>query len=238
MPEKILVFQHVKHEHARRFADLSDDFNFEFDVVEFYKDWKKPDLSKYSRLIIMGGPQSVYDSEKSFPSKQYEIETIKNFTKNKKPVLGCCLGSQLIAHAFGGKVYPNSVNGKRFKETGFYEIVLTEEGKKGIFNGFPDSFKVFQWHGDIFELPENAELLATGDFVKNQAFKIKDTGTCAMLFHFDFMPKMVEDIIKKDNKWLHADNEADEDKIVKEAYKYEKEIKELSQKLFKNWMEL
>ena len=237
--QKILVFQHVKHEHARRFTDLADDFNFEFNIVEFYKEWEKPDLGKYSRLIVMGGPQSVYDSNKDFPSKQFEIKTIKQFTKNKKPVLGCCLGSQLIAHAFGCKVYPNIVNGKRFKETGFYNIVLTENGRKEkLFNGFPETFKVFQWHGDVFDLPKNAELLATGDYVKNQGFKIKNSNTYGMMFHFDFVPDMVEDIIKKDNKWLHVDNEADERKIIEEAHKYEDSIRDLSKKLFKNWMEL
>lgn len=236
--ERILVFQHVEHEHARRFTDLADDFNFEFDIVEFYKEWEKPDLSKYSRLIIMGGPQSVYDKDKDFLSKQYEIEAIIEFTKIKKPVLGCCLGSQLIAHAFGAKVYPNIVNGKKFKETGFYDIILTDKGKKDIFKSFPDSFKVFQWHGDIFELPKNAELLATGDFVKNQAFKIKSTNTYGMLFHFDFTPKMVEEIIRKDNKWLHTDNQVDESRMIKDAYNYENNIKELSKRLLENWIEL
>jgi len=236
--QKILVFQHVKHEHARRFTDLADDFGFEFDIVDFWSKWKKLNLNEYSRLIAMGGPQSVYDSETNFPSKQYEIETIKNFTENKKPILGCCLGSQLIAHAFGGKVYPNIVDGKRFKETGFYDIILTEEGNKDLFKNFSDSFKAFQWHGDVFELPKNAELLATGDFVKNQAFKIKNTNTYGMLFHFDFTPEMVKEIIRKDNKWLHTDNQVDEDNIVKESYNYENHIKELSKKLFKNWIEL
>ena len=238
MQEKILVFQHVKHEHARIFTDLSDDFGFQFDVVDFWSSWKKPNLDQYSMLIVMGGPQSVYDSEKDFPSKKFEIETIKEFTKNNKPVLGCCLGSQLIASAFGGNVYPNIVNGNKFKETGFYDVILTQEGKKGLFKGFPDNFKVFQWHGDIFELPKNAELLATGDFVKNQSFKIKNTKTCGMLFHFDFMPSMVEEICRLDNKWLHTDNNADEKNMINQAYKYEKEIKELSQRLFNNWMNL
>ena len=236
--QKILVFQHVKHEHARRFTDLADGFGFEFHVVDFWSDWTKPNLEEYSRLIIMGGPHSVYDDERDFPSKNFELESIKEFTKNHKPVLGCCLGSQLIAYAFGGKVYPNTVNGKRFKETGFYDIVLTQEGKKDLFKGFPDNFKVFQWHDDIFDLPNNAELLAAGDFVKNQAFKVKNTKTYGMLFHFDFMPSMVEEIIQLDNKWLHSDNDANEEKMIKEAYKYEREIKELSQRLFENWMEL
>ena len=228
----------MEHEHARRFTDLADDFSFEFDVVNFWSDWKKPNLREYSRLIVMGGPQSAYDSDEEFSSKNFEIESIKEFTKNNKAVLGCCLGSQLIASAFGGKVYPNIINRRRFKETGYFNIFLTQEGKKDLFRGFPDNFKVFQWHGDVFELPKDAELLATGDFVKNQSFKIKNTKTYGMLFHFDFMPSMVEEIIRLDNKWLHSDNNADERKIINEAYKYEKEIKELSGKLFKNWMKL
>ena len=239
MKEKILIFQHVEHEHAKRFIDLAEDQDIDYDVIDFWKKWKKPDLSKYSRLIVMGGPQSVYDNKSSFPSKEFEIEAIKNFTKNKKPVLGFCLGSQLIAKAFGAKVYPNIVQGKKFKEVGFYKIIQTEKGiKDKLFSKFQKEFDVFQWHGDIFRLPKNAELIATGDFVKNQVFKIKNSKTYAMLFHFDFLPKMIENLIKIDNRWLHTDNKADEKEIIRKAYELEPQIKEQSNILFKNWMEL
>jgi GMP synthase (glutamine-hydrolysing) len=237
--QKILIFQHVKHENARRFTDLADDFGFEFDVIDFSGKWGKPDLSSYTRLIIMGGPQSVFYPDKDFPSKNFEVEAIKEFARNKKPVFGICLGSQLIAHAFGAKVYPNIINGKTFKEAGYYDISLTGKGRDDrLFNGFPESFNAFQWHGDVFDLPDNAELLATGDFVKNQGFKIKNSNIYGMLCHFDFTPSMVEEIIKLNNEWLHEGNKADELQIIGGAYRNEKVIKDLSRKLFKNWMEL
>lgn len=235
--EKILVFQHVKHEHARRFTDLAGDLGVKYETINFWKKYKKPNLKDYSRLIVMGGPQSVYGAD--FPSKNFEIEAIKNFTKIGKPVLGCCLGSQLIAHAFGAKVYPNMINGKKFKETGFYKMLLTKKGcLDSVFKNFPREFDVFHWHGDIFHIPKNADLLATGDFVKNQAFKIRDTNTYGMLFHFDFLPLMVEELIRADNKWLHAGNEIDEEEIIKKAYRFEPQIKKLSAILFKSWMKL
>ena len=237
--EKLLIFHHVKHESARRYTDLADDLGLQYDIVEFWNELKKPDLSKYSRLLVMGGPQSVYDDEKSYPSRDFEIDAIKDFTKRKKPVLGCCLGSQLIAAAFNGKVYKNIMNGEPFKETGFFEARLTEKGSKdGIFKNFPESFDVFQWHGDVFDLPEQSELLATGKFVMNQAFKIKNTHTYSMLFHFDFLPEMVEELIKLDNKWLHTVNEANEQEMIAKAYELEPKIKELSARLFKNWLHL
>ena len=187
----------------------------------------------------MGGPNSVYDSDEEFPSKNFEIEAIKHFSVNNKPVLGFCLGSQLIAYAFEAKVYPNTVEGKKFKETGFYNIGLTKLGKDDlIFNGFLEDFDVFQWHGDVFDLPKDSELLAYGDIVRNQAFKIKNAKTYAMLFHLDFLPEMVKDLIRIDNQWLHFENKADEKEILRKAYKLESSIKENGRILFRNWMRL
>ena len=169
--EKILIFEHVKHEHAKRFKDLANDLKIKFDTIGLSGKYKKPNIKDYSRLIIMGGPQSAYDPANKYPSKEFEINAIKEFTKSGKHVLGFCLGSQLIATAFGGKAYANIVNGKKFKETGFYKIQLTKTGKKDkIFKNFPKEFDVFQWHGDVFDIPKNAEFLATANPVKKQAF--------------------------------------------------------------------
>lgn len=237
--ERILVFQHVKHENPGRFLEFFKNEGLEFDIVELWKEYKIPDFKKYTRLLIMGGPQSVYDTINKYPSKDFEIASIKTFTKMQKPVLGLCLGSQLIASAFGGRVYQNIVDGKPFKETGFYKIQLTKDGMSDILlKDFSKSFEVFQWHGDIFDLPKNTSLLATGKNVRNQVFKIKNSKTYGFLFHLEFTPKMVEELIKIDNEWLYKNNKANEKAIMKRAYDYEQKIKELSKKLFQNWFRI
>ena len=181
--EKLLVYQHVPHETPGTFVDTAQDNGIQVEIVNLWEGHKLPSLDQYSRLLVMGGSQSVYDPPVQYPSRNEELESIRAFTQAKKSVLGICLGSQLISNAFGGKVYPNIVDGKRFKETGFYKAQLTKQGQSNpLFKGFPKEFDVFQWHGDVFDLPSGASLLATNEKVRNQAF-VYGNLTYGVLFH-------------------------------------------------------
>lgn len=236
--EKLLVYQHVPHETSGRFAYIAQDNGIQVDTVRLWEGHKLPDIGKYSRLLIMGGSQSVYDSLQQYPSKDIELESIRTFTQMTKPVLGICLGSQLVAYAFGGNVYPNIVSGKQFKETGFYKMQLTKQGKSdSLFKGFPEEFDVFHWHGDVFDLPEGATLLAASGIVPNQAF-VYGNSTYGVLFHVEVTPQMVEELVGVDNQWLYKDNEADENAMVEQAYRSEKIFRDLGEKLFNNWLKL
>jgi len=236
--ENLLVYQHVPHEHPGRFTDMAQDNGIQVETFKLWEDHKLPDLSKYSRLLVMGGPQSVYDPLQQYPSRDFEVESVRTFTQMQKPVLGICLGSQLAAYAFGGNVYSNTINGKRFKETGFYKMQLTEQGKSDpLFKGFPKEFDVFHWHGDVFDLPKGATLLATSGNVPNQGF-VYGNSTYGILFHVEVMPQMVEELVRVDNQWLHKDNEVDENTMIEQAYKSEKTLRDLGEKLFANWLKL
>lgn len=236
--ERLLVYQHVPHETPGRFADIAQDNDIQVDMVNLCEGHKLPDLNKYSRLLVMGGPQSVYDTLPQYPSRDAEVESIRTFTQAQKPVLGICLGSQLVAYAFGGNVYPNMVNGKQLKETGFYKMQLTEQGKSDpLFRGFPEEFDVFHWHGDVFDLPSETSLLATSEIVPNQAF-VYGNSTYGVLFHVEVTPQMVEELVRVDNQWLHKDNEVDENAMIEQAYKIEKTLRGLGGTLFTNWLKL
>src|SRR3989338_458775 len=151
---KFLVFQHVSHEHPGRITSYCEEKGTGLDVIELWKPYKIPSLTTYDALIIIGGPMSVYED---FRSKEDEVAAIKLALKNRIPVLGICLGSQLLAHALGASVYPNNVDGKRIKEVGFFGVDLTEEGRKDrLFKGFTPTVKVLQWHGDAFDIPDGA----------------------------------------------------------------------------------
>ena len=121
----------------------------------------------FSGLVVMGGEQNALDDEGSpyFPAL---LELIRAFAEADKPMLGICLGCQLLARAFGGQ---NIVGNT--PEFAWREIQLTPEGKADpLMSKLPESFHQFQWHDDTFTLPDNAVRLAGNRDVENEAFRI------------------------------------------------------------------
>ena len=149
----------------------------------------------YDTIVILGGPMSVYDD---FPYLKKEQELISNAIKNDIPVLGICLGSQLIAQAAGGRVY----KGKR-KEIGWSNVYLTPASSNDIFRGFTDkTIRIFQWHGDTYDLPANAKILAYSDLYP-QAFRIGSA--VGIQFHFEVDERLIHTWMKAYSAELTAE---------------------------------
>lgn len=118
-------------------------------------------------LIVLGGPIGVYQ-EIEYPFIQTEIDLLKERLHADLPTLGICLGSQLMARALGSKVYPNHI-----KEIGWQPLQLTKQGELSCTNYLsPASTSMFHWHGDTFDLPKHAELLASTPQCQNQIFTV------------------------------------------------------------------
>ncbi len=155
-------------------------------------------LQGYSGLIIMGGPMNVYEEGKYSFVKDEDL-LIKEALKSGIPTLGICLGSQLIAKAAGANVYK-----EQEKEIGWYEVGLTEEGRGDrIFSMFEDRFTVFQWHGDTFDLPDGAVLLAENDLY-NQAFRVGNA--YGLQFHLEVTEGMIEDWMREYREEVQSSN--------------------------------
>ena len=136
----------------------------------------------YDAIVILGGPMAVYDN---LAYLQKEQELIRNAIKNETPLLGICLGSQLIAQAAGGRVY----KGKK-KEIGWYNVYLTPASSNDIFRGFTNkAIRIFQWHGDTYDLPANAKILAYSDLYP-QAFRIGSA--VGIQFHFEVDEDLIQ----------------------------------------------
>ena len=149
----------------------------------------------YDTIVILGGPMSIYDN---FPCLKKEQELISNAIKNDIPVLGICLGSQLIAQAAGGRVY----KGKK-KEIGWSNVYLTPASSNDIFRGFTDkAIRIFQWHGDTYDLPANAKILAYSDLYP-QAFRIGSA--VGIQFHFEVDEPLIQTWMKEYSAELIAE---------------------------------
>jgi len=184
---KLLVCQHVAYEILGSLNPLLKQHGFRIHYINFDRSPDaQPSLEGYDGLVILGGPMNVDEGEK-YPHLPYEIDLIRQAMARDIPVLGICLGAQLIAKALGAKVGPNPE-----KEIGWYDVAPTEEGNKDpLLAHFKEVEKIFQWHGETFDIPEGAIHLATSPGCPNQAFRYGDK-TYAFQFHLEVDQAMIE----------------------------------------------
>lgn len=146
-----------------------------------------PQPGQLDLLVVMGGPMSVND-EDAFPWLAQEKRFIRNVIEAGKPILGICLGAQLIAAAAGARVYPNAV-----KEIGWFPVQGIASKASTAFR-FPPSLRAFHWHGETFDLPRGAIRLARSPGCENQAFQI-GSSIIGLQFHLETTPLSARQII-------------------------------------------
>ncbi|MEP0826527.1 MAG: type 1 glutamine amidotransferase [Nitrososphaera sp.] len=193
---KILSIQNISCETLGALEQLFRSDGFEIETINAQQGGTVPATSKgYAAVVVLGGPMAVYDN---LSYLQKEQDLIKDSIKNNTPVLGICLGSQLIAQAAGGKVYKG---GK--KEIGLSSVYITPASSNDIFRGVTDkTIRVFQWHGDTYDLPSNAKMLAYSDLYP-QAFRIGSA--VGVQFHLEVDKPMIESWIREYNAEIEAE---------------------------------
>ncbi|NOU35714.1 MAG: C26 family cysteine hydrolase domain-containing family [Kiritimatiellaceae bacterium] len=168
---KIYWLQHVPFEGLGCIEPWLAGNGYDVTCARLWAGDRLPDVGTVDGLIVMGGPMGVYD-EAIYPWLAAEKAFIKQIIAQNKPVLGICLGAQLIAEVLGATVRKNDQ-----REIGFFP--LTGDGKI-----FPAEFTAFHWHGDTFGIPDGAVHLASSTGCKNQAFIYKDN-VLALQFHLE-----------------------------------------------------
>lgn len=188
---KIMAFQHVPYEPLGTLDPLIRAHKHRIRYVNFgRKPHAKPRIDGYDALIILGGPMNI-GQEALFPHLEVEKALIRQAIDHDLPILGICLGAQLIASALGAEVKPACA-----KEIGWYRLSPTIAGKNDpVISAFEEVEQIFQWHGYSFELPRESELLVTGDPVVNQAFRIKNN-VYAFQFHLEASIPLIQ-------RWLN-----------------------------------
>ena len=183
---KLAAVKNIELEDLGSFKELFERRGVEVTEFEAYKG-ELPQEKDFQILVILGGPMGVYQQEE-YPFLKEEEELIKEFFSRGKKLLGICLGAQLIAKAFGGRVY----KGEWGKEIGWKPIYPQEHLERL----YRDEIEVFHWHGDTFDVPQGAVKLASSAMYKNQGFRIGNQ-VVALQFHLEVEPESIELWIKE-----------------------------------------
>jgi len=178
LDSRLLVLQHIACEPPAAFEDELRSRGLDLVRVELDEGEPLPDWREFPAIVVMGGPMGAYE-EAEHPWLAAEKRLLREAVEADVPVWGVCLGAQLLAGALGARVYP----GER-PEVGLLPVELTPAASSDpVFREAPYSFPTLQWHGDTFDLPEGATLLASSPAYPNQAFRIGRS--YALQFHIE-----------------------------------------------------
>lgn len=186
----VLVIQHVAAEGPGRIEERLTLAGERVDIVRVDRGEPIPEsLEEHDALIVMGGPMGVYETDR-YPHLTRELRLIEAAVIREAPVLGICLGSQLLAAALGARVYP-----AKQKEIGWFPVQLTEAAHHdALFRDGAQHFEPLHWHGDIFDLPKNAIPLARSALTEIQAFRY-GTSAYGLLFHLEATGEQIHGMI-------------------------------------------
>ncbi len=188
---KIHVLQHSSINTLGTIEEYAKTKNHRLESTRFYETKSPPEPDSFDLLIIMGGPMGIYDYEEN-PWLKDEKAFIKQAVEAGKPVVGICLGAQLLADVLGARVYEN-----RYMEMGWFPVrAVGDENKPEFLKGLSDKITVFHWHSRTFDLPAGAVHFFESEGCKNQGF-IYNSRVVALQFHPEVNEERILNLIKR-----------------------------------------
>jgi len=192
-----------------------------------------PGLAGFDAVVAMGGPMSVND-EDEHPWLVAEKRLIAEAVQTGIPYWGACLGVQLLASALGARVYAGAA-----PEVGMLPVRLTEAARADpVFETLPDEFLTLQWHGDTFDLPEGAVLLAGSDAYPNQAFRVR--GAYGVQFHVEVSVEMAEAWGEVPEYGEYLDRVLGPGalpKVIDDVARTESQVRDHARRMFEAWID-
>jgi GMP synthase (glutamine-hydrolysing) len=178
---RALILTHLERETPGRVVALAEQRGIAVEIRQVDLGAPVPKhLDDDQMLIVMGGPMGVADiGDIRYPFLAKEVDLLHHALERRMPILGICLGAQLLAHATGAAVYRNMRLGmdgdpRPAPEVGFGKVRFLNVEREPVLIGLRQEETVLHWHGDTFDLPREATRLASSDLCLNQAFRIGD----------------------------------------------------------------
>ncbi|MGB2957464.1 MAG: gamma-glutamyl-gamma-aminobutyrate hydrolase family protein [Bacteroidota bacterium] len=228
----VVAVQHIGCETPGKFEDALQATGIGIRHVRVFDNDAVPaEMGDAAGLLVMGGPMSVYQKDR-YPFLAEEIRLIQDAIRQEKPLLGVCLGSQLLAAALGARV----MKGKQ-KEIGWHTVNLTDEATGDpLWEGVQNSFTAFHWHGDIFDLPEGAVPLAASALTECQAFRYGQNAY-GILCHMEVTREIISCMIDAFGEELREENIKGE-ALLRQAETHLPPLHRVGGTLFRHWVEL
>lgn len=217
---KLLVIMHVESEGPGTLGAFFQSMNADIRTVRLYAgDILPAGPGGIDAIISMGGPMNVYEEDK-YPFLRDETSFLREAIHAGKPVIGICLGAQMIAKALGAQVTKSPV-----KEVGWGKVTLSEEGQSdALFQGLPETLDVLQWHEDMFQIPEGGKLLAYSEGCPHQAFRYRNA--LGLQFHLEVTAEILLE-------WFS--DSPDRDGIIRRYKELESDLLERAEMLYRNF---
>ena len=229
---KVWVIQHIHCETLGTIADVLKAEGISVECIRTFEGQPVPkEMSEAAGLVVMGGPMGVYEQDR-YPFLRQELRLIEQALQEEKPVLGVCLGSQLLATALGAKV----TKGEE-KEIGWHPVTLTASALADpLWTGVEPSFMAYHWHGDVFELPRDALSLVSSSLTACQAFRY-GRKAYGFLFHMEVTERIINDMVKAFTDELQEAG-IDGREIILKARDYLPRLHRIGRRVFRRWATL
>jgi GMP synthase (glutamine-hydrolysing) len=226
----VTILQHIQCETPGIISDCLQAADIDMRFVRTFEENPIPsNLDTQAGLIVMGGPMSVYDHER-FPSLLEEQRLIEKALKDDKPVLGVCLGSQLLAATLGAEVKSGAQ-----KEIGWHPVTLMESAATdSLWKELPERFTAYHWHGDVFDLPQGAVSLASSEMTPWQGFRY-GVHAYGFLFHMEVTEKIIKNMVAEFQDEL-KEQRITTGSIIQKTGDYLTELQTIGGKVFRRWV--
>lgn len=228
----VWVLQHIYCETLGTIADALESTGISPQYIRPYEGQPVPKgMGDAAGLIVMGGPMGVYD-KRQYPFLIDERRLIEDALQEGKPMLGVCLGSQLLADTLGSPV----TKGKR-AEIGWYPVTLLESAKTDpLWADVEPSFMAFHWHGDVFDLPRGALSLVSSQLTECQAYRYGENAY-GFLFHMEVTENIIQDMVETFMDELQKAR-VDSSEIVGKIRDYLPRLNSIGGVVFRRWASL
>lgn len=230
--KRVLIFQHAACEGPGLIGQGIEASGGVLNLARTFSGHIIPEeMGDASGLVVMGGPMGVYEQER-YPFIGDELRLIEDALRRSKPVLGVCLGSQLLASVLGSQVRKGTK-----KEIGWHAVTLSTAAQQDpAWRGLPSEFMACHWHGDIFDLPAGATGLASSALTACQAFRY-DASAYGFLFHMEMTPEILLCMTRAFKGELEEEG-LDGESILRASARFLPPLSALGQKVFLRWASL